>query len=135
MVGVDGEVDLRERLVAAKLAGHKNDREGYPYCFRSNESAAEVAVAIVVEWLRESLDQHLAIARLADTLNLKETEPVSDVRDLILDLMDLIARAKDMPAAWTWDTARPAHKNAYRRLTRRMLVAVLAEVRTAVGAR
>jgi hypothetical protein len=42
------------------------------------------------------------------------------------------ACAKDMPASWTWDTARPAHKAAYRRLTRRMLVAVLAEVRTAV---
>jgi hypothetical protein len=39
------------------------------------------------------------------------------------------ACAQDMPASWTWDTARPAHKNAYRRMAYRVLIAVLAAQR------
>lgn len=62
----DVKPGLRERLIAAKLAGHKNERAGWPYCFRSNESAAEVALAIFAAELRE----------LADTIDRGVTFPI-----------------------------------------------------------
>jgi hypothetical protein len=44
---------LRDRFVNIKLAGGKTP-EGY--WFRSNEKAADLAVQIVVTWLREKAD-------------------------------------------------------------------------------
>jgi len=87
---------LRARLVAAKLAGRKynsGDREGYH--FRTNEIAADVAVKVAVEWMREKAQLILdnfpdevdtaiatAIIQLAETeIPEDEEDPLSGVQD------------------------------------------------------
>lgn len=73
--------NLRNRFEAAKLAGRSfrnsdptNPYE-YFYSFRSNEGAANVAVAVVEQWLRdlateEVQSQHPDIERAEDLLSL-----------------------------------------------------------------
>ena len=86
---------LRERLLAAKLAGTTAPMAGdkWTYRFRSNEQAAVAAVDVFAAWLREvaemrdaswvpydpyALDDHYLVAgrvldALADTIQPEET--------------------------------------------------------------
>ena len=52
---VDSEAgwSLAKRLEAAKLAGTRELRSGLEYHFRTNEMAANMALNLFAEWLRE----------------------------------------------------------------------------------
>lgn len=52
--------NLRERLIAAKLAGRKTETG---YVFNSNEVAADVAVEQVLAWLQEEVQPNAAPTR------------------------------------------------------------------------
>ena len=50
--------DLRERFIAAKLAGEKTEPNWvFGHMFHTNEQAAGAAVAVVAQWLREHADR------------------------------------------------------------------------------
>jgi glutathione S-transferase len=93
--------DLREKLIEAKLAGHKNPRDGYPYCFRSNETAADAALAVVVEWLREQAAELTEEAdfwreKVPDTFAApEEIERRQHERDLAAARADALRNAAD----------------------------------------
>ena len=76
---------LRERLIAAKIAG---GRTGQGYEFRSNENAADVACGVVASWLREqAFDRRLAAAaasdRTGETVLLVKAEAIGGLADMI----------------------------------------------------
>lgn len=56
--------DLRERLIAAKLAGTKT-ADGYT--FRSNENATGAALVVVAAWLRDEATNTKKLADLAES--------------------------------------------------------------------
>ena len=84
--------DLRQKLIDAKLSGQRwNEGQVWQYTFRSNETAADHALAVFVEHLRE---RAVVVNAEADGRPYEDSHWLRDEADFLTDLADSITTPK-----------------------------------------